>query len=117
MFNRKNLILFLALLFLLLEIAPLATADGNADLEFSQTFYVAGKAMKPGTYNIIWKSGNPKSEVTFQINGKAQIKVPVKIVESKQKFDGTVFTMAKDKAGLDTLQSIRIGGKKIQIEF
>jgi hypothetical protein len=116
MFNRKNLILFFTLLIFLFDISSMAVADGWSTLEISKSIFVAGKEIKAGQYDIIWKSGSPQAEITF-LKGKFELRVPGKIVEIDNKSDHTKFTVGKDSSGRDQIRTIQFSGKKIQIEF
>ncbi len=120
MFKNRNLMVF-AVLFTLLAGATVAMAaegsTGTAKFAVTNTLFVAGTEIKPGSYDVKWEATGSDATVIFINQGKEVAKIPAKLVEVDKKGDYNSLAIGKDAAGRDAIKGLQFAGKKVRIVF
>jgi hypothetical protein len=120
MFKSKNTMMLITLLILLATAAStLLAAEGSGTAKFAvtDTLFVAGNEIKPGSYDVKWEATGSDATVRFINQGKEVAKIPAKLVDIDKKGDYNSLAVGKDSAGRDSIKGIQFAGKKVRIVF
>jgi len=117
MFDKRNCMILIVLLTLLIAMPMAALAKGNVKFPLTGTLVVAGNEINPGDCELRWKSDNPETEVTFINNKKIVATVQGKIVNVDTAYRDDSLVTIPDSSGRAVLKEVRIQGKKFKIVF
>ncbi len=120
MFKSKNLMMLVTLSILLAAaVSTVIAAEGSGSAKFAvtNTIFVAGNEIKPGSYDVKWEANGSDATVVFVNQGKEVAKIPAKVEEVNKKGDYNSLAIGKDSAGHDAIKGMQFAGKKIRIVF
>jgi hypothetical protein len=117
MANAMKCTMVCALAILLIAVPMTAFSKGQIQYNVTRTLLVAGSELKPGNYDISWKSNSPEAEVTFELRGKEAVKVRGKVVDVTPAPEYDSFKIEPNASGREEIKEIRFGGKKVKIVF
>jgi hypothetical protein len=122
MFNRKNLVMFLAFLILLAAVPAIASENSSGSSKFAvtSTLFVAGAELQAGQYEVSWQAGEDgtSTAVTFAPAGKKNgVTVQGKIENVAQKYDYNSMAIGSDATGRKVIKQLQFSGKNIRIVF
>jgi len=120
MFKSKNLMLVVTLsIILATAVSTVLAAEGAGSAKFAvtNTLFVAGNEIKPGSYDVKWEATGTDATVKFINQGKEVAAIPAKLVEVDKKGDYNSLAIGKDSTGRETIKGIQFAGKKVRIVF
>lgn len=117
MFKNKNLMMLIAISLLLSAATMALAAGGSAKFAVTNTLFVAGTEIKPGSYDVKWEATGSEATVIFVNQGREVAKIPAKLVEVDKKGDYNSLAIGKDSSGRDAIKGLQFAGKNVRIVF
>ena len=115
---------FLALAGMLTMILPLASlASSNTSKEQKKKVAVvdqvelAGKTLKPGSYQLEWQGNGPTVEVNFMQSGKTVLTAPAKVAQLQEKAPYDAVVESTKKNGSKTISEIEWNNQREALRF
>ena len=78
---------------------------------------LAGKTLKPGTYQVEWQGSGPIVEVNFMQSGKTVLTAPAKIAQLHQKAPYDAVVESTQKNGVKTISEIEWNNQREALTF
>ncbi|HKU22889.1 MAG TPA: hypothetical protein VJQ50_17895 [Terriglobales bacterium] len=105
-------------------IFPLASpASANTSKEQKKKVAVvdqvelAGKTLKPGSYQLEWQGNGPTVEVNFMQSGKTVLTAPAKVAQLRQKAPYDAVVESTNKNGSKTISEIEWNNQREALKF
>lgn len=106
------------MLTMLLPVASMASAkQQKKNVAIADQVQVAGKTLKPGTYQIEWQNNGPNTQVNFMQYGKTVVTAPARVAQLQQKapYDAVIENTRKN--GTKTISEIEWNNQRQALKF
>jgi hypothetical protein len=113
--NRRSIML--VTLLILLVAAPMMSLAETGKFKVARDMFVAGTAIKAGTYDVKFEATGSDASVVFTANGKVEAQVKGKIEDGGKVSDYNSLSVGKDSAGRDAIKAMMFKGTKTTVVF